>query len=67
MSQPDTLLILQRQALDYRNKAEELRTTGETMRSDEARRILLALAADADRMAESVEIRLMALELRATR
>jgi hypothetical protein len=67
VSQPDTLLLLQRQALDYRYKAEELRNAGGQTRSPEARGILLALADDAFRMAERVEMKLQSLAARAAR
>lgn len=61
MSESAAQGILERQALDYRNKAEELRTVGENTRSPEARRILLGLADDADRAAAAIETQLKAL------
>jgi hypothetical protein len=67
MTEPDPLLILQRQALEYRNKAEELRVTGDNTRSVEARGILLRLANDADRMAEKIEIEMRAIAARLER
>jgi len=46
---------LSRKALSLRNRAEELRTAGETTRSDQARRILLNLAREADEAARRIE------------
>ena len=67
MSEPATLQILQRQALDLRNKAEALRTHGESLRTTQARRILIDLAADADRMAEHLEARMRAFAVQLER
>ncbi len=54
-------LILERQALDSCERAEELRTVGENTRNPQARRSLLGLADDADAMADRIEERARAL------
>ena len=51
---------LEQQALDYRNRAEQLRVVGEGTKRPGARRILLELADDADRLAAGIEERLKA-------
>ncbi len=53
--------VLEQQALDYRARAEQLRTVGETLGSQNARRILLDLASEADRMATKIEAQITAL------
>ena len=53
-----TRSLQEQQALDYRNRAEELRTVGEGTKSPGARRILLDLADDADKMASAIEQRI---------
>ena len=45
----------QRQAIDLRNRAEELRAVGENTRNAEARRILMDLANEADQRAGQLE------------
>ena len=52
--------LLEQQALDYRHRAEELRVVGEGTKRPGARRILLELADDADRLAAGIERRLTA-------
>jgi hypothetical protein len=53
--------VLERQALDQRNRAEELRTVAENTRNAAARRVLLDLAREADQMAARIEAGLKAL------
>jgi hypothetical protein len=47
--------VLEQQALDYRNRAEEFRTICETTRNPEVRRTLRAMADSADSMAAAIE------------
>jgi hypothetical protein len=54
--------LLQRQALDYRQRAEQFRTVGENTRSAAARRALLDLAVAADKMATEIEQSIKALQ-----
>ena len=56
-----TRTYLERQALDWRARAEEFRTVGENTRSAKARRILLDLAKTWDEMASQLEERLKTL------
>jgi hypothetical protein len=61
---PDTVAtrrFLERQALDWRDRAEEFRTVGENTRSPQARQILLELARNWDDMAGKLETRLKTL------
>ena len=39
----------------YRNRAEELRSVAETMKSRETREMMLLMAADYDKMAERIK------------
>jgi hypothetical protein len=54
--------VLEREALDYRDRAEELRTIGECTERPGPRRILLDLANEADQVAARLEERLRALK-----
>jgi hypothetical protein len=53
--------FLERQALDDRQRAEQFRTVAEGTRNPEARRALLRLATEADKMAARIEARVAAL------
>jgi hypothetical protein len=47
--------LLERQALDLRNKAEQFRSSAEGLRNLAARDALLKIAAEADRLAGTIE------------
>ncbi len=53
--------FLEQQALDYRARAEQFRVVAEGTLNPKAKRVMLALAAEADRMAVRVEARVKAL------
>jgi hypothetical protein len=55
MSDDAALHVIERQALEHRNRAEELRTVGENALRPETRRILLNLADSSDRLAAELE------------
>ncbi len=58
----DARALLERQAIEYRARAEDFRTVCEGTRSPTARRALLALAATADEMAAKIEAQARALD-----